>query len=87
MYGMWDVPSTYSLGGSQGIGIGDEVEGREVKGGAGMRMMVLNWTWGGDVDWPGSWAFGCGKTVSVSETLSTDSGWIPGKGTMSGQGN
>ena len=47
-----------------------------------MRMMVLNWTWGDGVDWSG-W----GKTVSGSGILSTDSGWISGKATVSGRGN
>ena len=62
-------------------GFGEEVGGGGVgRGGAGMRTIILIWIWVGDADWTGLSFFAWGEetTVSASDTLSADSGWISG---------
>ena len=64
---------------SREIGFGEEVEGGDVGWGrTGIKMMVLIWIWVDDVDWMGLPLFAWGEetSVSASDTLSADNGWI-----------
>lgn len=69
-------------------GFGEEVEGGDVgREGAGMRMMILTWIWVDDVDRTGLSLFAWDEetSVSASDTLSADSGWISRKAGISTQ--
>lgn len=56
---------------------GEEVEGREIGGRKGMRIMVLIWILVEDVRLPLSPTLGWDEmAVSALDTFSTDSGWV-----------